>query len=178
MNSNKLKSTKIFIILAIKFQKKISKESVNLLHLTIHSIFFLLLRNQYVYETHDHIAYRYEILQKMGKGSYGEVIKVFDHKKKELLALKIVRNKTKFNQQAFIEIQILTHIKEKDLQQSSNIVKIKDFIIFRKHVCIVFELLSENLYELIIRNNYNGLDSDLIRRFAIQMLTALQFLKT
>lgn len=47
----------------------------------------------------------------MGKGSYGEVIKVFDHKKKEHLALKIVRNKTKFNQQAFIEIQILTHIK-------------------------------------------------------------------
>ncbi len=74
----------------------------------------------------------------MGKGSYGEVVKVFDHKKKQFVALKIVRNKAKFNQQAFIEIQILTHIKEKDTERASNVVRIKDFIIFRKHVCIVF----------------------------------------
>lgn len=135
-------------------------------------------RNEYIYEMHDHIAYRYEILQKLGKGSYGEVVKVFDHKKKETLALKIVRNKTKFNQQAFIEIQILTHIKERDVEQNSNIVKIKDFIIFRKHVCIVFELLNENLYELITRNNFNGLSPDLIRRFAIQILSGLHFLRS
>lgn len=71
----------------------------------------------------------------------------------------MVKNRTKFNKQAFIEIRILTHIKEKDCEQSSNVVRIKDFVIFRKHVCIVFELLSENLYELIIRNNYNGLNT-------------------
>lgn len=59
----------------------------------------------------------------------------------------------------------------------SNIVKIKDFIIFRKHVCLFFELLSENLYELIIRNNYNGLSVELIRRFAIQILVSLDFLR-
>lgn len=37
--------------------------------------------------------------------------------------------------------------------------------------------MSENLYELIIRNNYNGLSLDLIRRFAIQILTSLEFLR-
>lgn len=56
-----------------------------------------------------------------------------------------------------MEIKILSHIKEVDHDQQSNIVRIKDFVIFRKHVCIIFELLSDNLYELIIRNNYNGL---------------------
>ena len=89
----------------------------------------------------------------------------------------MVKNRTKFNKQAFIEIRILTHIKERDTEQSSNIVRIKDFVIFRKHVCIVFQLLSENLYELIIRNNYNGLNIELIRRFAIQILACLDFLK-
>jgi dual specificity tyrosine-phosphorylation-regulated kinase 2/3/4 len=49
----------------------------------------------------DHIAYRYEILALIGKGSYGQVLKVFDHKNKEEIALKIIKNKTK----------ILSHIK-------------------------------------------------------------------
>ena len=47
----------------------------------------------------------------MGKGSYGEVLKVYDHKKKELSAIKVITNKPKFNQQAFVEIKILTHVK-------------------------------------------------------------------
>lgn len=50
----------------------------------------------------DHIAYRYEILGLIGKGSYGQVFKVFDHKHKEELALKMIKNKTKFSQQAFV----------------------------------------------------------------------------
>ena len=82
----------------------------------------------------------------VGKGSYGQVFRVFDHKKKEEVALKMIKNKTKFTKQAFIEIQILTYIKEHDPESSSNIIKIKDFVIFRKHVCMVFELMSDNLY--------------------------------
>lgn len=50
----------------------------------------------------------------------------------------MIKNRTKFSKQAFIEIQILTHIKEKDPEGLSNIIKIKDFVIFRKHVCLLF----------------------------------------
>ena len=63
---------------------------------------------------HDHIAYRYEILGELGKGSYGQVLKVFDHKRKEEMALKVIKNKPKFAKQAFIEIKILTYAKEQD----------------------------------------------------------------
>ena len=76
-----------------------------------------------------------------------------------------------------MEIQILTYIKEQDPESTSNVIKIKDFVIFRKHVCMVFEMMSDNLYELIIRNNYNGISLDLIRRFAIQILVSLEFLR-
>lgn len=85
----------------------------------------------------------------------------------------MIKNDQKLSKQAFIEIKILSHIKQADNDRQSNVVRIKDFVIFRKHVCILFELLSENLYELIIRNNYNGLNDQLIRRFAIQILVAL-----
>ena len=54
----------------------------------------------------------------------------------------MIKNKSKFTKQAFVEIQILTYIKENDPESNSNVIRIKDFFIFRKHVCIVFELMS------------------------------------
>jgi serine/threonine protein kinase len=40
----------------------------------------------------EHIAYRYEIVKKLGKGSFGIVLRAFDHKTKEFVALKILKN--------------------------------------------------------------------------------------
>ena len=94
------------------------------------------------------------------------------------MALKIIKNDPKFSKQAFVEIKILSHVKETDQKGQSNVVRIRDFVIWRKHVCIVFELLSDNLYELIIRNNYEGLNQELIRRFAIQILIGLEYLSS
>ena len=36
------------------------------------------------------------MIEKIGNGSFGQVFKVFDHKKKTELALKIIRNKKRF----------------------------------------------------------------------------------
>ncbi len=41
----------------------------------------------------EHIAYRYEVVKRIGKGSFGIVMRVFDHKTKEFMALKILKNK-------------------------------------------------------------------------------------
>jgi dual specificity tyrosine-phosphorylation-regulated kinase 2/3/4 len=42
---------------------------------------------------------------------------------------------------------------------------------------IAFELFSINLYEFIKANNFQGFTLSLIRRFAIQMLQALNFMR-
>lgn len=44
----------------------------------------------------DHIAYRYEIRGFLGKGSFGIALKCYDHKLKEEVALKIIKNKKKY----------------------------------------------------------------------------------
>jgi serine/threonine protein kinase len=40
----------------------------------------------------DSVAYKYEIESLLGKGSFGRVFKAYDHKKKEHIALKIIKN--------------------------------------------------------------------------------------
>lgn len=48
---------------------------------------------EYLYNIWDHIAYRYEIITKLGKGSFGVCVKCYDHKEKKYIAMKIIKNK-------------------------------------------------------------------------------------
>lgn len=50
-------------------------------------------KGEYICDVHDHIAYRFEVTKRLGKGSFGQVFKCFDHLQKDFVALKILRNK-------------------------------------------------------------------------------------
>lgn len=134
-------------------------------------------RGDYKTVTHDHLAYRYEVVDLLGRGSFGQVLKCLDHKTKMLKAVKVIRNKKRFHHQALIELKILEHLRHKDADDSHNVIHIEEYFYFRNHLCISFELLSINLYELIKNGNFQGLSMSLVRRFAIQMLVSLNFLK-
>ncbi|XP_035765815.1 dual specificity tyrosine-phosphorylation-regulated kinase 4 [Neolamprologus brichardi] len=125
---------------------------------------------------HDHIAYRFEVLEVIGKGSFGQVLKCLDHKNNELVAIKIIRNKKRFHHQALVELKILDVIKRKDKDNLHNVIHMKEYFYFRNHLCISFELLGVNLYELIKKNNFQGFSLALIRRFAHALLRCLQML--
>lgn len=123
----------------------------------------------------DHLAYRYEVIEKIGSGSFGQALKCFDHKEQQMVAIKVIRNKKRFQYQAGVELRILKYLKDRDKDDDNNIIRIIDYEIFRRHLLISFELLSMNLYEFIKSNNFQGVSVGLIRRFAIQILQALKF---
>ncbi|XP_032763269.1 dual specificity tyrosine-phosphorylation-regulated kinase 4 [Rattus rattus] len=130
----------------------------------------------YVKVLHDHIAYRYEVLDMIGKGSFGQVAKCLDHKNNELVALKIIRNKKRFHHQALVELKILEALRRKDKDNTHNVVHMKDFFYFRNHLCITFELLGINLYELMKNNSFQGFSLSIVRRFTLSVLKCLQML--
>ncbi len=134
-------------------------------------------RGDYNVVENDHIFYRYEILSTLGQGSFGKVYKAFDHKEKKQIALKIIRNKKKFEFQANIEIKVLLDIKKHDEKDKSNIIKIINNFKFRNHICLSFDLYSINLYELIRSNDHKGFPLDIVRRIAIQILQGLRFMR-
>jgi serine/threonine protein kinase len=62
----------------------------------------------------DHLNYRYEMIESLGKGSFGQVIKCRDLKlnpeNNNLVAVKIIRNKKRFHAQAQTEVKILEQL--------------------------------------------------------------------
>lgn len=135
-------------------------------------------RGDYVAVMHDHLAYRYEILSVLGKGSFGQVLKCHDFKTNTLKAVKIIRNKKRFHHQALVELKVLQYLTQHDQDDQYNVIHMKDHFYFRNHLCITFELLSLNLYEFIKQNNFVGLSLGLIRRFSSQILVSLKYLKS
>jgi len=133
-------------------------------------------QGSYVHVPHDHVSYRYEVLKVIGKGSFGQVVKTYDHKTHQHVALKMVRNEKRFHRQAQEEIRILEHLKKQDKDNNMNIVHMYEHFTFRNHICITFELLSMNLYELIKKNKFQGFSLQLVRKFAHSILQCLDAL--
>ncbi|XP_052253323.1 dual specificity tyrosine-phosphorylation-regulated kinase 1B-like isoform X2 [Dreissena polymorpha] len=121
---------------------------------------------------------RYEIDSLIGKGSFGQVVKAFDHQDQEPIAIKIIKNKKPFLNQAQIEVRLLETMNKHDAENKYYIVKLKRHFMFRNHLCLVFELLSYNLYDLLRNTNFRGVSLNLTRKFAQQLCTALLFLAT
>ncbi|KAJ5780748.1 hypothetical protein N7457_005908 [Penicillium paradoxum] len=124
----------------------------------------------------DHLAYRYEVVDVLGKGSFGQVVRCVDHKTGALVAIKIIRNKKRFHQQALIEVNLLQKLKEWDPHGKHSVVNFTQSFYFRGHLCISTELLGMNLYEFIKAHEFRGFSLKLIRVFTKQMLSSLVLL--
>ncbi|WFD28354.1 hypothetical protein MNAN1_003364 [Malassezia nana] len=133
-------------------------------------------RGDYIVNMRDHIAYRYEIIKVLGRGSFGQVLQCRDHKTGKYVAIKLIRNKRRFHHQAVVEVKIMKHLTEADADNQHHVIHMSDSFTFRHHLCVTMDLLSINLYELIKANNFEGFSTTLIRRFAYQTLTSLSLM--
>ncbi|KZT52262.1 kinase-like protein [Calocera cornea HHB12733] len=121
---------------------------------------------------------RYLILDVLGQGTFGQVVKCQNIKTHEIVAVKVVKNKPAYFNQSMMEVTILELLnKQWDPNDEHHILRLRDTFIHKKHLCLVFELLSSNLYELIKQNQFGGLSTQLVKVFTAQLLDALSVLK-
>ncbi|TVY41503.1 Dual specificity protein kinase [Lachnellula subtilissima] len=120
---------------------------------------------------------RYLILDVLGQGTFGQVVKCQNLKTQEVVAVKVVKNRTAYFNQSMMEVSVLDLLNTKlDKNDDHHLLRLKDTFIHRQHLCLVFELLSVNLYELIKQNQFRGLSTTLVRVFAQQLLNGLSLL--
>ncbi|CAB4255129.1 similar to Saccharomyces cerevisiae YJL141C YAK1 Serine-threonine protein kinase [Maudiozyma barnettii] len=121
---------------------------------------------------------KYLVLDILGQGTFGQVVKCQNLMTKEIIAVKVIKSKSEYLNQSLTEVKILELINEKiDPQNKHHFLRMYDSFIHKNHLCLVFELLSNNLYELLKQNQYHGLSMQLIKIFTRQMLDSLCILK-
>ncbi|KAF7376368.1 Protein kinase [Mycena sanguinolenta] len=123
-------------------------------------------------------GHKYLILDILGQGTFGQVVKCQNMKTHEIVAVKVVKNKPAYFNQSMMEVTILEMLnKNSDPNDQHHILRLRDSFIHRSHLCLVFELLSSNLYELIKQNQFQGLSTQLVKVFMAQLLDAMTVLK-
>ena len=90
----------------------------------------------------DHLNYRYEMIDVLGQGSFGLVLQCFDHQRRENVAVKMIRKKKRFEEQAQLERNLLQHFILKDRDNQFNLIQLKDSFAFRTHLILILELLG------------------------------------
>ena len=61
----------------------------------------------------------------------------------------MIKNKKRFHKQGLVEVKILAFLRDNDPSDTKHIVRLKSAFAFRNHLCLIFDLLSINLFEFL-----------------------------
>ena len=114
----------------------------------------------------------YKIIKLIGSGMSGLVFKALCVENKNYYAFKVIKNKKVNLNQSKIELKLLLYLQENTNEE--NIIKLTDYFMYYNHLCLVFELLKENLYQLLLKKNYKGFSLLLIRFIIKKILLACE----
>ncbi|XP_072550729.1 homeodomain-interacting protein kinase 3 isoform X2 [Salminus brasiliensis] len=118
----------------------------------------------------------YEVLDFLGRGTFGQVVKCWKRGTGEVVAVKILKNHPSYARQGQIEVGILARLSGENADEH-NLVRAFECFQHRNHTCLVFEMLEQNLYDFLKQNKFSPLPLKVIRPILQQVATALKKLK-
>ncbi|KAL4457537.1 hypothetical protein ABPG75_012402 [Micractinium tetrahymenae] len=130
----------------------------------------------YQFEIGENLAPRFKIMRKFGEGTFGQVLECWDRKRKDYVAVKIIRNIQKYRDAAMIELEALNTLAANDPAQERHCVQLLEWFDYRGHVCMVFERLGPSLYDFLRRNGYKPFPLAMAQAFARQLLQSVAFM--
>lgn len=125
---------------------------------------------------------KYTVVRKLGWGHFSTVWLSKDNVTGKHVALKVVRSAAHYTETAIDEIKLLKKIVEANPGHPGrkHVVSLLDSFEHKgphgTHVCMVFEVLGENLLGLIKRWNHRGIPMPLVKQITKQVLLGLDYL--
>lgn len=133
---------------------------------------YQLVQHEVLYSTTN----QYEVLEFLGRGTFGQVVKCWKKGTNEIVAIKILKNHPSYVRQGQIEVSILQRLSQENADEF-NFVRAFECFTHKNHTCLVFEMLEQNLYDFLKQNKFSPLPLKCIRPILQQVLTALLKLK-
>jgi len=110
-----------------------------------------------------------------GQGAFGYVFRC--RRDSELVAVKVIKNRPNYFNAALSEIHLLQLLNKAQAERGVEVlVRMHECFVYRRHLCIVFELLGCNLYDMLRHRGHRGLPLRLVRSICAQLLCALELL--
>lgn len=123
---------------------------------------------------------RYVVLKKLGWGHFSTVWLVLDTTSHTFAALKVQKSAQHYTEAARDEITLLSQIRDGDASNCKHCCRLLDSFEHSGphglHVCMVFEVLGDNMLALIKAFDYKGVPLPVVRSLTRQMLVALDYL--
>lgn len=125
---------------------------------------------------------RYVVVRKLGWGHFSTVWLSRDTTTGRHVALKVVRSAAHYTETAIDEIKLLSRIVQAKPSHPGrkHVVSLLDSFEHKGpngvHVCMVFEVLGENLLGLIKRWNHRGIPMPLVKQITKQVLLGLDYM--
>ena len=139
----------------------------------------------------------FQIQTLLGQGTFAQVFRCLHLQTGKLVAVKIVKNKPAYTRQAAVEIDVfraLTNTEDKTQAQTSSLpgasgagvnsqggetkwdcmVDLVCYFMHKSHLCLVFELLGLNLYEVLKRRQFRGLPLPVVRTLVRQAVGGIK----
>ncbi|XP_046895319.1 homeodomain-interacting protein kinase 1 isoform X4 [Hypomesus transpacificus] len=123
------------------------------------------------------VSNSYEVLEFLGRGTFGQVAKCWKRGTNEIVAIKILKNHPSYARQGQIEVSILSRLSTENADEF-NFVRSYECFQHKNHTCLVFEMLEQNLYDFLKHSKFSPLLLKSIRPVLQQVSTALMKLKS
>lgn len=124
---------------------------------------------------------RYHVFKKLGWGHFSTVWLCYDTQMDRYCAVKVSKSAQVYKETGIDEIMLFSQMSLHDQHKyRSHVVGFYDFFEITgphgRHICLVLEVLGDNLLKVIERCFYKGMPISNIKQIAQQVLTGLKFL--
>ncbi|EGV63345.1 serine threonine protein kinase CMGC group [Yamadazyma tenuis] len=130
----------------------------------------------FIIELNSLFANRFIVLQLLGQGTFGKVVKCYDKLNRQHVAIKIIRNIPKYRDAAKIELRILATLKKYDNNNLNHCIHLRECFDYRGHICIVTDLLKISLYDYLENNKFIPFPGSHVQSISKQLIRSVAFL--
>jgi serine/threonine protein kinase len=115
----------------------------------------------------------------LGQGTFAQVFQCFHVQTGNVVAVKVVKNKPAYTRQAAVEIDVFRALTKTSPEERAGsddredntwdyMVNMLCYFMYKGHLCLVFELLGLNLYEVLKKRQFRGLPLTVVRKLVHQ----------